>query len=653
MNYLEYFGLQQEPFSNTPAMKFFYNSAQHSTALLRIMHAIEGMRGLALVLGQAGKGKTTLARRVLEQLSPEVYQAALIVVVHASVEPEWFLKKIARQLGIEDTDRDKVDLLSDVSERLMQIQREGRKTVVLIDEAQMLRSREILEEMRGLLNIETGEQKLITFVLFGLPDLDEVLDIDPPLKQRVATRVRLENLSREGTAQYVRHRLRLAGTGKAIFEADALDQLFLYTRGNPRLINTMCDNLLLEAFLLGRDLLDRSMVDAVAQDLGLTATEPPAGTADLSDELEFEAEAAPPDPDDSAQPEAVAEPDLSDLDLAGEDLADEDVASAYADPTPSAVPEGVEIEDELAGLIEDFDDAEAAGDPGESVPGDVAAADESGPADDSVDLQALVADDDAEDDLGALLSEFEETGDRDGSAGEAPAAGDDSGSSVVEDAADEEVDALLADLDSDYGSIEVEADSVDDAASASLADDSDADPDVDALLADLGDDADGDDDDDLLIGAESGDSSSHSGSGEDELEDLLADLGDDVEIGGDDESGLEIVAGDDDAEVDALLGELGAEDDDADAEVDALLADLDDNSVAATADDDGSDAELDALLSELGDEDEVGEDNELDALLADLDDASGTTDSSRRSAETGDSSELDDLLSEIDALGDA
>src|SRR5690606_18068951 len=132
-----------------------------------------------------------------------------------------------------------------------------------------------------------------TFVLFGLPDLDEVLEIDPPLKQRVATRVKLENLSREGAAQYVRHRMRLAGSNKPVFGEAALDQIFLHTRGNPRLINAVCDNALLEGFLLGRDVIERALVDAVAHDLGLASGDAEFGREEADEVAAAPAESAP------------------------------------------------------------------------------------------------------------------------------------------------------------------------------------------------------------------------------------------------------------------------------------------------------------------------------------------------------------------------
>ncbi len=564
MNYLEYYGLQQEPFTNAPAIKFFYNSAQHSTALLRVMHAIEGMRGLALVLGQAGKGKTTLARRILEQLSPEMYQSALLVVVHAAVEPEWFLKKIARQIGIEEIGEDKVELLAKVSERLFQIHREGRKTVVLIDEAQMLRSREILEEMRGLLNIEAAESKLITFILFGLPDLDEVLEIDPPLKQRVATRVRLENLSREGAAHYVRHRMRLAGSNQPTFAEGALDQIFLYTRGNPRLINTICDNALLEGFLLGREVVDRSLVDAVAQDLGLVGADSlvAEGSDTMAAELDVPAPAAAVAASAGAELDAaVAEWDEDDgadsLDLLDELTADEAEESVDAAPADGSV--------DLESLVDDED----------AVLDDLLSGVGDEPADGEVDLAALLGDDEPEGaDVDALLAEFEAEAAGAADAADSPVdeidnllAGLDEEPVVGADAGDTgdlDVDDLLAGLDEEAPAIEIADEAADDDLDALLGDlgpqsaESDDASDIDAMLDDLGPadptPADGDVDLDALLGELPSDESELDVSGldgadDDALSDLLSGLEDD----GDKSE----TPADEQSEIDDLLDQLG------------------------------------------------------------------------------------------------
>ena len=204
MSYLEFYQLSQEPFSNAPVSRFYYSSAQHAQALMRLMHAVGQMKGLALLVGDIGAGKTTLARRLLDNLPENEYEAALLVIVHSGITAEWLLRRIALQLGVENPAEEKLPLLSQLYQRLIRIHESGKKAVVLIDEAQMLDTREIMEEFRGLLNLEVPERKLLSFVFFGLPEIEENLKLDPPLAQRVALRYRLEPLTEDATEAYIR-----------------------------------------------------------------------------------------------------------------------------------------------------------------------------------------------------------------------------------------------------------------------------------------------------------------------------------------------------------------------------------------------------------------------------------------------------------------
>jgi len=140
---------------------------------------------------------------------------------------------------------------------------------VLIDEANMLQQRELMEELRGFLNLEVPGSKLITFILFGLPNLDAILGMDAPLVQRVAVKCRLTSLSPETCKAYIRHRLKVAGAVRDIFPEAVLDQIGADSKGIPRLINTICDNVLLEGFLRKKDKLDVELVKDVVRDLGV------------------------------------------------------------------------------------------------------------------------------------------------------------------------------------------------------------------------------------------------------------------------------------------------------------------------------------------------------------------------------------------------
>jgi type II secretory pathway predicted ATPase ExeA len=275
--YLDFFELTTEPFSNAPVSRFYYNSVQHSQALTRLMHAVGYMKGLSILVGDIGAGKTTLARRMLDSLPESEYEAALLVIIHSGITASWLLRRIALQLGVENPAQEKLALLSQLYQRLVQIHESGKKAVVLIDEAQMLETRELMEEFRGLLNLEVPERKLISFVFFGLPEIEKNLKLDPPLAQRVAFRYKLEPFTAESTEAYIKHRLRLAGSPRLPFTPEAMLGVHKASGGTPRVINTLCDNALFEAFLSRQETIGEDLVRRVADNLGLVGSAlPPA-----------------------------------------------------------------------------------------------------------------------------------------------------------------------------------------------------------------------------------------------------------------------------------------------------------------------------------------------------------------------------------------
>lgn len=271
MDYLEYYNLKEHPFSNVVDSRFYYSSRQHADALIKLKYAVDTRKGLAVVIGGIGTGKTTLARRFLEDLDENSYEAALLVVVHSTVSSEWLFKKFAIQLGVKDLKDNKVELLTQIYNRLYEINEEGKKAVVMIDEVQMLNSKEIMEEFRGLLNMEMPEGKMLNFVFFGLTDLENVLSLDEPLKQRVAVKISLKAFSEEDTRDYIKHRLRIAGNTEDIFSEDAIKLIYKYTKGVARRINTVCDNALLEGYLFKANKINNTTIETVAVDLGLNS----------------------------------------------------------------------------------------------------------------------------------------------------------------------------------------------------------------------------------------------------------------------------------------------------------------------------------------------------------------------------------------------
>lgn len=270
MDYLEYYGLKQHPFTNVVDNRFYYNSPQYRGALIKLKYAVDTRKGLVVVIGDIGTGKTTLARRLLEELDEGRYEATLLVIIHSSVSSEWLLKKFAIQLGVGDIrNESKVETLSQIYRRLQEINESGKTAVLLMDEVQMLKSREIMEEFRGLLNMEMPGGKMINLIFFGLRDLEDVLSLDEPLKQRVAMKIALRPFSEEDTRNYIKHRLGVAGCTNQVFTDRAVTGVYRYSTGVPRLINTICDNALLEGYLFKTKIIDEPVIRAVAIDLGL------------------------------------------------------------------------------------------------------------------------------------------------------------------------------------------------------------------------------------------------------------------------------------------------------------------------------------------------------------------------------------------------
>ncbi|RKX70678.1 AAA family ATPase [candidate division WOR-3 bacterium] len=269
MDYETFYSLNEHPFGFTTDEKYYYDAPQHSKALIKLLHAVENHAGLAILIGEVGAGKTTLSRKMLDELMTRDYEATLLVIIHSEITPDWFLRKLALMFDLEPEEKDKVAIISGLYQRLVELNNKAKGIAILIDEANMLKTKEIMEEMRGLLNLEANNRKLINFILFGLPEMEENLNLDPPLAQRIAVRCFLEPLDKEATVGYIKHRLRIAGAKRELFTSDSFDKIYQFSRGIPRLINSICDNALLEGFLRKKESIDKDIIVEVARDLGL------------------------------------------------------------------------------------------------------------------------------------------------------------------------------------------------------------------------------------------------------------------------------------------------------------------------------------------------------------------------------------------------
>jgi len=247
--YLSFFGLNEKPFAITPDPRYLYLSERHAEALAHLLYGINESGGFIQLTGEVGTGKTTVVRTLLSRVP---HHADVAVILNPRVTPVEFLLTICEELGlgIADADRDSVKQMVDaLNRRLLAAHAEGRRIIVIVDEAQNL-SAEVLEQVRLLTNLETPTQKLLQIILIGQPELRELLDRTDlrQLAQRITGRYHLEPLSREETRGYVRHRLRVAGAAEEIFTPSALDEVHRLASGIPRVINVTCDRALLGAY---------------------------------------------------------------------------------------------------------------------------------------------------------------------------------------------------------------------------------------------------------------------------------------------------------------------------------------------------------------------------------------------------------------------
>jgi len=266
--YASHFKLRENPFSLTPDPKYLFLSRQHREALNHLIYGIKEKKGFIVVTGGIGTGKTTLSRALLSGMDPSVETALIFNSYLSDME---LLEVINQEFGIPlvGVDRTKRRYIDTLNAFLLANHRAGKNSVVLIDEAQNL-SRNVLEQIRMLSNLETETEKLLQIVLVGQPELRELL-AQPSLRQlneRIAVRYHLDALLEDDVPDYIVHRLTVAGnTGHLSFADDAFGSIYDFSRGNPRRINILCDRALLIAYAGNGLEIDRKIIKLAIKDL--------------------------------------------------------------------------------------------------------------------------------------------------------------------------------------------------------------------------------------------------------------------------------------------------------------------------------------------------------------------------------------------------
>lgn len=265
--YLQFYGLRDIPFSLTPDPRFLYFTASHREVMANLHYGIQHGKGLIVVTGEVGTGKTTMLRAMISRLDRSVLTS---YIFNPGLEVTELYQHLSADFGLGQY-TSKSDALQKLGRLLMMRHSRGLRTVLIVDEAQGL-SRELLEEVRLLLNFETYTEKQLQIVLTGQPELRTVLNSPAlrQLKQRISLRCEIKPLKADEVSGYIRTRLKVAGASRLdLFTADAVALIYRASEGIPRLVNNICDNVLLNGYATNTRTIGADMIAEVAESLDL------------------------------------------------------------------------------------------------------------------------------------------------------------------------------------------------------------------------------------------------------------------------------------------------------------------------------------------------------------------------------------------------
>jgi general secretion pathway protein A len=270
--YKSFYKLTRNPFDLTPDPACFVPTARHNEALAALYYGIRRHKGVVVVTGEVGTGKTLLLRCLL-QLFKENKEISYAYIFNCRFSAIEFLHYTASDFGLQVSGQNKSELLIELSKYVTSRGLNGSTTVLIVDEAHNL-SMELLEEIRLLSNLETNDDKMLQILLVGQPELDEKLDSFElrPLKQRIALRAQLEPLNARETQKYIQERLAISGRPTQlgdVFSPEAVTAVYEFSRGLPRLINTICENALINGYASQMEVIPAEVIKGVAQDFHL------------------------------------------------------------------------------------------------------------------------------------------------------------------------------------------------------------------------------------------------------------------------------------------------------------------------------------------------------------------------------------------------
>jgi general secretion pathway protein A len=302
--YKQFYGLKRNPFEMSPDPRFYYATPLHNEALASLIYGVQKRKGFVVTTGEVGTGKSLLVRCLLQWLTRN--QISFSNIFNTRLSSLEFLQYFVSDLGLQSSSN-KAELLIQLNQYLIGQYRRGSTTVLVVDEGQLLEW-EVLEEIRLLTNLETVRQKLLQIILVGQPELEQKLDSPRlrQLKQRITFRCRLRALSQQETRAYIMHRLKIAGANSLtanLFPEDTLAAIAQHSRGVPRLINTICENALIEGYARQTYEITPEMIHQIATDSRLESPQHPELVSDSFDHDELVNDLfrtiEAPDPDDA------------------------------------------------------------------------------------------------------------------------------------------------------------------------------------------------------------------------------------------------------------------------------------------------------------------------------------------------------------------
>lgn len=237
--YEKYWNLKEKPFETTPDPKFLYLSSQHEEGLSRLIYIVKESKGAGVLTGVFGCGKTLLARALLQHLEKDIYKVSFLT--NPRVEDVDLLRMIVFHLGVSNVPEKKADVLMTLERIINDNYRDGKRTIVIIDEAHVVDDPNVFEEIRLLLNYQSTDKYLLTLLLLGQPELAEKVENNKQLSQRIAMSFHLIGLKEEEAKEYITHRLKVSGALDSVFRDSAMRLVYERSGGIPRRINQICD----------------------------------------------------------------------------------------------------------------------------------------------------------------------------------------------------------------------------------------------------------------------------------------------------------------------------------------------------------------------------------------------------------------------------